>query len=158
MPTSKIFRDWSALAKKVDQIRSSKKIVFTNGCFDILHVGHIKYLQEARSLGDYLVLALNSDSSVKALKGSERPLQNENDRAEILAALECVSFVTLFSEPTPLEIIKVVKPDILVKGGDWPVDKIVGHDFVKALGGQTRSLKFIEGRSTTSILEKIKRL
>ncbi len=158
MHTSKIFRDWSALAKTIDQIRGSKKIVFTNGCFDILHVGHIKYLQEARSLGDYLVLALNSDSSVKVLKGPERPLQNENDRAEILAALECVSFVTLFSEPTPLEIIKAVRPDILVKGGDWPVDKIVGHDFVKARGGQTRSLKFIEGRSTTSILEKIKRL
>ena len=158
MHTSKIFRDWSALAKTIDQIRTSKKIVFTNGCFDILHVGHIKYLQEARSLGDYLVLALNSDSSVKVLKGPERPLQNENDRAEILAALECVSFVTLFSEPTPLEIIKAVRPDILVKGGDWPVDKIVGHDSVKARGGQTRSLKFIEGRSTTSILEKIKRL
>jgi rfaE bifunctional protein nucleotidyltransferase chain/domain len=158
MPMSKIFRDWSELGKVLDQVRSHKKLVFTNGCFDILHVGHIKYLQEARKLGDYLVLALNSDSSVKALKGQERPLQNENDRAEILAALECVSFLTLFQEQTPLEIIKVVKPDILVKGGDWPIEKIVGHDFVKSYGGEIRSLKFIEGRSTTSILEKIKKL
>ncbi len=158
MASNKIFRNWSELAKALDKIRKGKKVVFTNGCFDILHVGHVKYLEEARSLGDYLVLALNTDSSVKALKGEERPLQNENDRSEILAALEAVSFVTFFQEPTPLEVIHVIKPDILVKGGDWPVEKIVGHDFVQSYGGSTRSLKFIEGRSTTSILEKIKRL
>lgn len=154
----KIFKDWKQLSQVLGSIRSGKKIVFTNGCFDILHVGHIHYLKEARDLGDFLVLALNSDESVRKLKGSERPLQNEEDRAEILAALECISFVTIFSEPTPLEIIKVVRPDILVKGGDWAPEKIVGHEFVSSYGGVTRSLRFVEGRSTTSIVEKIKRL
>ncbi len=154
----KIFKDWKQLSQVIGSIRSGKKIVFTNGCFDILHVGHIHYLKEARDLGDFLVLALNSDVSVRKLKGSERPLQNEEDRAEILAALECISFVTIFGEPTPLEIIKVVRPDILVKGGDWAPEKIVGHEFVSSYGGETKSLRFVEGRSTTSIVEKIKRL
>ncbi len=158
MAQNKVFKNWQDLSRAVNAVRSGKKVVFTNGCFDILHAGHIHYLKQARSLGDFLVLALNSDESVRKLKGEERPLQNEDDRAEILSALECVSFVTIFGEPTPLEIIKVIKPDLLVKGGDWPVDKIVGHDFVAIYGGKTQSLAFVQGRSTTAIVEKIKRL
>ncbi len=158
MSKNKIFLDWKELSEVLSSIRTGKRVVFTNGCFDILHAGHVHYLKEARSLGDILVLALNSDESVRKLKGDERPLQNQEDRAEILSALECVSYVTIFDEPTPLEIIKVVKPDLLVKGGDWPAEKIVGNDFVKSYGGRARSLSFVNGRSTTAIVEKIKRL
>jgi len=134
--------------------RNNKKVVFTNGCFDILHVGHVRYLQQARELGDILVVAVNTDSSVKVLKGPSRPIQNEQDRVEILSALSCVDFVTLFSEQTPLELIKKIQPDVLVKGGDWPVEKIVGYDIVQAKGGKVLSLPFVEGRSTTSIIDK----
>lgn len=158
MAQNKVYKNWQELTRALSAVRSGKKVVFTNGCFDILHVGHIHYLKEARSLGDFLVLGLNTDASVRKLKGEERPLQNEDDRAEILAALECVSFVTLFAEPTPLELIKTVKPELLVKGGDWPVDKIVGYDFVSTYGGKTQSLAFVQGRSTTAIVEKIKSL
>ena len=143
------------LLKKLPATRKGRRVVFTNGCFDILHVGHVRYLQEARALGDLLVLGLNSDLSVKKLKGETRPVQNESDRAEILASLACVDFVVVFGEETPLELIKQVQPDILVKGGDWPVDKIVGAKEVLARGGQVKSLKFHPGRSTTSILERI---
>lgn len=145
----------SQVASELEKVRNSKKVVFTNGCFDILHVGHVKYLQQAKSLGDLLVVGLNSDSSVKILKGDTRPVQNEQDRADILAALNCVDFVVLFSEETPLELIKIVKPDILVKGGDWEISKIVGSDFVQSYGGNVQSLKFIQGRSTSQIIEKI---
>lgn len=138
-------------------LRAQKKIVFTNGCFDLLHVGHIRYLQQAKSLGDCLVVGINSDESVKRLKGPTRPIQNENDRAEILAALGCVDFTILFSEDTPLELIKKVKPQLLVKGGDWKIEQIVGSDFVLAHGGEVRSLQFVDGRSTTNIIEKGKR-
>lgn len=132
------------------------RIVFTNGCFDLLHVGHIRYLQEAKSLGDKLIVALNSDASVQKLKGPTRPVQQELDRAEIMAALACVDYVTIFGEQTPLEIIELLKPDILVKGGDWTPDKIVGSAFVLKNGGQVKSLAFQPGRSTSSIIEKIK--
>lgn len=135
-----------------------ERVVFTNGCFDILHVGHVRYLQDARALGDCLVVGLNADASVKRLKGPERPVQTESDRAEILASLKCVDLVAIFTEDTPLELIKLVEPDVLVKGGDWPVEKIVGHELVLARGGEVKSLPFHEGRSTTSILERIKRL
>lgn len=131
-----------------------KKIVFTNGCFDLLHVGHVRYLQQARSLGDYLVVGVNSDASVKRLKGPTRPVQNENDRSEILAALGCVDFSVMFIEDTPENLIKLVKPHILVKGGDWKIDQIVGADFVQSYGGQVMSLQFIDGKSTTKIIEK----
>lgn len=131
-----------------------KKIVFTNGCFDLLHVGHVRYLKEARSLGDFLIVGLNSDTSVKRLKGPERPIQNENDRAEILSSLACVDAVVIFTEDTPENLIKVVKPDILVKGGDWKIDQIVGAPFVQSYGGQVFSLQFIEGKSTTRLIEK----
>jgi len=145
----------SELANEIDKKRNGKKVVFTNGCFDLLHVGHVRYLQEARALGDFLVLGLNSDASVSKLKGPERPVQVQDDRAEILASLECISFVTIFDEPTPLNLIETIKPDILVKGGDWPVEKIVGADFVLKNGGQVKSLPFHKGRSTTGIIDKI---
>ncbi|HRK07023.1 MAG TPA: D-glycero-beta-D-manno-heptose 1-phosphate adenylyltransferase [Pseudobdellovibrionaceae bacterium] len=135
--------------------RSGARVVFTNGCFDLLHVGHIRYLQEARAQGDALIVALNSDASVQRLKGPERPVQTELDRAEIMAALACVDYVTIFTEDTPLEIIQRLSPDVLVKGGDWPVEKIVGHEHVLARGGQVKSLSFQPGRSTTGIIKKI---
>ena len=137
------------------KLRGHQTVIFTNGCFDILHVGHVRYLQEARALGDILVIGLNSDSSVKRLKGNERPVQQEQDRAEILAALLSVDYVCLFSEDTPLELIKKVHPNILVKGGDWAVEKIVGSDFVISHGGSVKSLPFHQGRSTTGIINKI---
>lgn len=144
------------LKKLCDSIRDSKKVVFTNGCFDLLHVGHIRYLQEARSLGDFLVVGLNSDASVRQLKGDDRPVQTEDDRAEILAALECVSAVCIFAESTPLELIKTVQPRFLVKGGDWAVKDIVGSDFVMSYDGEVKSLPFVAGKSTSSIIKKIK--
>lgn len=146
------------LSQKINSERSGKKVVFTNGCFDILHVGHIEYLEEAKSLGDILVVGLNSDESVKRLKGSERPLQNENDRARILGALKSVDYVSFFNEDTPIELIKSIRPDILVKGGDWPIEKIVGSDFVLSYGGEVKSLQFVDGHSSSSLIEKIKKL
>ena len=134
--------------------QKNKKIVFTNGCFDLLHVGHIRYLQQARSLGDCLIVGVNSDKSVQILKGPTRPIQSENDRAEILAALNAVDYTILFTEETPLELIKKIQPDFLVKGGDWKIPQIVGSDFVLSYGGCVRSLQFIDGQSTTAIIEK----
>lgn len=146
-----------------DQIKSvipsllhEKQIVFTNGCFDILHVGHIRYLKEAKKLGDLLIVGINTDASVKRLKGPTRPLQSEDDRAEILSALGCVDFVILFDEDTPLNLIKEIQPHILVKGGDWKPESIVGSDFVLAHGGKVLSLNFVDGRSTTNIVNRIK--
>ena len=135
----------------------NKKIVFTNGCFDILHKGHVAYLNEAKALGDILVLGLNSDASVKRLKGSERPINQENDRKFVLENLKAVDFVEIFTEDTPYELVKKIQPDILVKGGDWPVEKIVGHDIVFAKGGQVFSLNFVDGYSTTQIIQKIQK-
>ena len=134
------------------------KSVFTNGCFDILHSGHVEYLNEARSLGDKLIVGLNSDESVKRLKGSERPINNEVDRKFLLENLVSVDEVIIFNDDTPLNLIKKIMPDILVKGGDWQVEQIVGHKEVIANGGEVKSLKFKEGYSTTSVLEKIKSL
>lgn len=132
-----------------------KKIVFTNGCFDILHRGHVTYLAEARKLGDLLVLGVNSDASVKRLKGPERPINNETDRAFVLSQLKSVDFVEIFTEDTPLNLILTVKPDALVKGGDWRIDQIVGGKEVQANGGHVYSLNFVDGYSTTSLIEKI---
>lgn len=145
----------SNCVKELSSRRQNKKVVFTNGCFDLLHVGHVRYLQDARKLGDLLVVGINADASVKRLKGEERPVQTEGDRAEIMAALACVDFVVIFAEDTPLNLIETIKPDILVKGGDWPVEKIVGSQFVLSNGGQVKSLPFHQGRSTSSIIEKI---
>jgi D-glycero-beta-D-manno-heptose 1-phosphate adenylyltransferase len=134
----------------------NKKIVFTNGCFDLLHIGHVRYLEQAKSLGDILIVGINSDASVKQLKGPTRPIQNESDRAEILASLKAVDHTVIFTEETPLRLIQEVKPNLLVKGGDWKIPQIVGSDFVLANGGEVKSLQFIDGRSTTSIIEKSK--
>ena len=149
------FPDKNDFLKKLNTVRKDKKIVFTNGCFDLLHVGHIKYLQEARSKGDFLVVALNSDESVKKVKGPTRPIQNEADRSEILAALAAVDATVIFEEDTPENIIKSIRPDVLVKGGDWKISQIVGGEFVQSYGGQVLSLLFINGKSTTSIVSKI---
>ncbi len=132
-----------------------KKIVFTNGCFDILHLGHVEYLNEARTLGDALIIGLNSDLSVKALKGDDRPINNENDRKEMLLNLRAVDCVQIFSEETPLEIIKLIKPNILVKGGDWKPEQIVGSDFVLKNGGEVKSLLFKNGYSTSHLIEAV---
>ncbi|OFZ17868.1 MAG: D-beta-D-heptose 1-phosphate adenosyltransferase [Bdellovibrionales bacterium RBG_16_40_8] len=150
----RFFLNAAELQAPLSQARINRKLVFTNGCFDLLHVGHIRYLREARTLGDLLIVGLNTDSSVKRLKGPNRPLQSEADRAEILASLECVDFVTLFDEDVPTELIKKVRPDILVKGGDWAIDKIEGGAFVRSYGGEVRTLQFVDGRSTTEIIKK----
>ncbi len=142
------------LETTISQLKAEgKKIVFTNGCFDLLHVGHVRYLQEAKKLGDALIVGINSDASVKRLKGPTRPVQNEQDRAEILAALEAVDATVLFTEDTPENLIHKVKPDILVKGGDWKIDSIVGAPFVMSYGGKVMSLQFVDGKSTTKIIE-----
>ena len=135
---------------------ADRKIVFTNGCFDLIHRGHIEYLNKAKKLGDILIIGLNSDDSVRKLKGVNRPINYEQDRAVVLDNLEAVDYVCLFDEDTPYELIKIVQPDILVKGGDWAVRDIVGSDIVLALGGEVKSLHFIEGKSTTDIIEKIR--
>ncbi len=145
------------IESKLGPLRANKKIVFTNGCFDLLHVGHVRYLQEARALGDLLFVGLNTDASVSRLKGPDRPVQQEQDRAEILSSLSCVDFVCLFEEETPLNLIQEVRPQVLVKGGDWTPDKIVGSDFVLKTGGLVKSLKFHQGRSTSNLIQKILR-
>ncbi|MGP1515128.1 MAG: D-glycero-beta-D-manno-heptose 1-phosphate adenylyltransferase [Bacteroidales bacterium] len=132
-----------------------KKIVFTNGCFDLIHLGHVDYLSKARDLGDLLVVGVNTDMSVKRLKGDSRPLQDENSRLEILASMSFVDYVTLFDEDTPLELIKSVQPNILVKGADYKIENIVGYEVVKSTNGEVRTIEFIEGYSTTHIVKKI---
>ncbi len=150
-------KNWDEITYLVNKLKNqNRRIVFTNGCFDIIHAGHVQYLQEAKALGDILVIGLNSDASVKRLKGAERPVNNQNDRAIVLSALKAVDYIVVFDEDTPYDLIKQIKPDILVKGGDWPENKIVGHDIVKANGGIVKSLSFRPGNSSTSIIEKMK--
>ncbi|UCB57383.1 MAG: D-glycero-beta-D-manno-heptose 1-phosphate adenylyltransferase [Candidatus Omnitrophota bacterium] len=134
-----------------------EKVVFTNGCFDILHLGHIKYLEQASSLGKRLVVAVNSDASERLLKGSTRPIIPEKERAALVAALECVDYVTIFNQPTPLALIKALKPDILVKGGDWQKADIVGKDFVESYGGKVVAADFVKGFSSSSIIAGIRK-
>lgn len=132
-----------------------KKIVFTNGCFDLPHYGHVKYLEDAKRKGDILVVAINSDTSIKTIKGNKRPIINQKDRLRIVAALESVDYVALFKETTPLRLIRLLKPDILVKGADWNKDNIVGSDFALSYGGRVSTIKFVKGRSTTNLIKKI---
>lgn len=134
---------------------AGRVVVFTNGCFDILHRGHTRYLSEARALGDVLVVGVNTDASVRRLKGDGRPIVPEADRAHVLAALESVSLVCLFDEPTPYELVSAVMPDVIVKGGDYTTDTIVGADIVEERGGRVVVLPTLEGRSTRSIIERI---
>lgn len=136
-------------------IKAKKKLVFTNGCFDIIHRGHIEYLNEAKELGDKLIVGLNSDNSIKRIKGESRPVNNEIDRAFILDNLKPVDFVVIFDEDTPYNLIKEIKPDILVKGGDWKPEDIVGSDIVLSNGGEVKSLKFVNDYSSTSVIRKI---
>ena len=144
------------LAPLLSLLRATgQTIVFTNGCFDLLHPGHTRYLATARSLGNILVVAINSDASVRAIKGEKRPINSQADRAETLAALESVSFVTIFNEPDPYKVIAALQPDVLVKGGDWPIEKIIGRDIVQARGGKVVNVPYVDGASTTGIIEKI---
>lgn len=138
-----------------DRRGRGKTIVFTNGCFDLLHVGHVKYLQKARQLGDLLVLGLNSDASIRRLKGPKRPLIGQEERAHILAALDCIDFVVIFDEDTPLELIDALRPHILVKGGDYTPEGVVGKKIVESYGGRVELIQFVDGRSTTNIIDKI---
>jgi len=148
----------SKLNQKLKSLRlKKKKIVFTNGCFDILHLGHVRLLEKAKRCGDVLVVGLNSDRSIRQIKGNSRPILSEKDRAGILAALESVDFVTLFSEPTPAKLIARLKPDVLVKGGDYRVGKIVGSEHVRKNGGKVVTFPLVKGRSTTNIIKKLKR-
>jgi D-beta-D-heptose 7-phosphate kinase/D-beta-D-heptose 1-phosphate adenosyltransferase len=135
--------------------QEGKRVVFTNGCFDILHRGHVDYLSKARAKGDALIVGMNTDASVQRLKGPARPIVEEQDRAFVLAALSVVDYVCLFEEDTPLELIKAVVPDVLVKGGDWSIETIVGRDVVEAAGGTVQTIEFVPNRSTTNIVQKI---
>jgi rfaE bifunctional protein nucleotidyltransferase chain/domain len=145
------------LKKVLRKVKASKgKIVFTNGCFDILHAGHISYLEKAKSLGDIFIIGLNSDLSVRKVKGKTRPIVTQKNRARVLAALSCVDYIVIFNTLTPFNLIKTIKPDVLVKGGDWKIKDIVGGDFVKSYGGVVKSLPYIKGFSTKAIIKKIK--
>ncbi len=146
--------DFLNIRKKLKD--EGKKLVFTNGCFDIIHKGHITYLKQAKELGDFLVIGLNSDKSVKKLKGKSRPVNKEEDREYVLENLKPVDAVVIFEEDTPYNLIDSIKPDILVKGGDWSADKIVGSDIVIANGGKVLSLGYVDNYSTTSIIDKLK--
>ena len=153
--TDKIF-EREVLKEKVQALKKGgKKIVFTNGCFDLIHIGHVRYLEAARAEGDVLVVGVNSDSSVRQIKGPGRPIVPEDQRAEVLASLACVDFVTLFDEPDPLVTIRLVMPDVLVKGADWEEDAIVGRDVVEAMGGRVIRIPLTESASTSRIIDKI---
>ena len=149
-------KDLISVKKEIEALKvQGKRIVFTNGCFDLLHPGHTRYLYAARQLGDYLVVAVNTDLSVKAIKGADRPIQTQDERAELVAALSFVDAVVLFDEDNPLTLIQQLVPDVLVKGGDWTEDRIIGADVVRKAGGVVKSLPFVTGYSTTALIEKI---
>jgi len=156
---SKKIKTISHAASAIKRLKhGNRKVVFTNGCFDILHAGHVNYLSKAKSLGDILVIGLNSDGSVKKIKGKSRPIVSQKNRAILLAALEAVNFVVIFDELTPLKLIKAIRPDVLVKGGDWKKENIVGSDFVESYGGKVKSLAYIKGLSTRGLIDKIRKL
>lgn len=145
-----------SLVTRLKKVRkAAKKIVFTNGCFDILHVGHVRYLAEARSRGDILIVGLNSDASVSLIKGARRPIVRQHHRAEVLASLACVDHIVIFEEPDPLRLIQTLKPDILVKGEDWETDAIIGAEDVRSRGGEIVRISFVEETSTTAIIQTI---
>jgi len=148
--------DRKDLKKVVERLKKEgKRVVFTNGCFDLIHVGHTRYLEEAKKLGDILIVAVNSDQSVMTIKGKKRPIIPEEERAEVLSALQCVDFVVIFHEPDPLNIISLLKPDVLVKGGDWGEDAIIGREVVESIGGKVVRIPEIKGASSSSIIDKI---
>jgi len=155
LPGSKII-SLAKLKRKISLLKSyGSRIVFTNGCFDILHYGHIKYLQDAKKRGDYLIVAVNSDSSIKKIKEKNRPVIGQSDRLKTVAALSSVDFVILFNQDNPLKLIKALKPDILIKGADWSKDKIIGADFVESYGGKVLTVNLVKGRSTSALIKKI---
>jgi rfaE bifunctional protein nucleotidyltransferase chain/domain len=146
-----------ALARIVSRARrDGKRIVFTNGCFDLLHRGHVHLLRQSKALGDLLIVAINTDRSAKAIKGLARPVLSEQDRVELIAAMEMVDYVTLFDEPDPTRLIEVLRPNVLAKGGDWSVDKIVGSDIVQKAGGKVAVIPYLKGFSTTEIIQRIR--
>jgi len=148
---------FQSIGKAADAWRANGlAIVFTNGCFDLIHTGHIRYLKEARNLGDLLIVGVNTDESVRKLKGDDRPITTLADRLEVLLSLRWVNAVVPFSEPTPVELIRQIRPHVLVKGGDWSPEKIVGREIVESFGGETVSVPFHEGASTTDIIRRIK--
>ena len=148
--------DWKTLKKEVETWqKQGLKVVFTNGCFDILHIGHVRYLQEAKRYGDKLIIGLNSDASVRKIKGEKRPIIPQEQRAEVLAALSCVDRIVIFDEPTPLRLITFLQPDVLIKGADWPEEKIVGREVVLRKGGIVKRIPLAKGVSTTRIIEEI---
>jgi D-glycero-beta-D-manno-heptose 1-phosphate adenylyltransferase len=156
MIRDKVFLENDKAVQRIsDWKQAGFKVVFTNGCFDLLHVGHVMYLEEAKALGDKLIVAVNSDASVSKLKGPHRPIKDEYNRMSILAALQSVDMVLVFDDKTPYNLIQLIQPDILVKGGDWSPDQIVGSDIVLAKGGTVHSLQFLEGYSTTALEKKI---
>lgn len=132
-----------------------RRIVFTNGCFDIIHAGHIKYLEKAKALGDVLIVGINSDSSVKKIKGPNRPVVRQGDRAAIVAALRPVDYVSIFNDATSIKLIKAIRPDVLVKGADWRLNSIIGGNFVKSYGGKVKAVSLVKGRSTSNLIRKI---
>ncbi len=138
--------------------KQGKKIAFTNGCFDILHSGHIKYLEAAKNKADILLVAVNTDSSVKKIKGLKRPINKQSDRIKVLSAISCIDYLTFFGEETPLNLIKLLKPDVLIKGGDWDIKKIVGSAVVRSYGGKVITIPYIKGYSTTNLIKKINAL
>ena len=150
---------WEELKERVEEAhRRGKRVAFTNGCFDILHVGHVQYLREARRTGDLLILGLNSDASVRAIKGERRPLVPQRERAEVVASLAAVDFVALFDDLTPLALIEYLRPDVLVKVGDWKEETVVGGDSVRSWGGRVVIIPLTAGASTTNIVEKVLRV
>lgn len=144
------------LVSIVDKLKQEgKRIVFTNGCFDIIHLGHVTYLKKAREYGDILIVGLNSDESVKGIKGDKRPVVPQGERAEVLSSIRYVDFVVIFNEPDPYKTIEAIKPDVLVKGGDWAIENIIGRDIVESRGGTVCNIPYIEGSSSTNIIEEI---
>lgn len=155
--TIKILAQQLLLTKLSEKRRGGSRIVFTNGCFDLMHIGHTRYLEAAKALGDVLVVGVNSDASVRSLnKAPDRPIVPDTQRAEVLAALGCVDFVIIFDESDPLQLITAIQPDILVKGGDWAIDRIVGRDVVEAHGGEVKTIPLVAGMSTTGLLQRIR--
>jgi rfaE bifunctional protein nucleotidyltransferase chain/domain len=155
-PEEKIVSLSTLLSEAEARRRLGQKLVFTNGCFDLLHAGHVSYLEEARRLGDFLVVGLNADSSLRRLKGPSRPINPQEHRAKVLAALSCVDYVVIFEEDTPERLITALRPDVLVKGADWPEEKIVGASFVKSYGGKVARIPFRHQVSTTQIVKRIR--
>jgi D-beta-D-heptose 7-phosphate kinase/D-beta-D-heptose 1-phosphate adenosyltransferase len=154
----KVITDYAILKRIALRLRKNgKKIVFTNGCFDLMHYGHVKYLEEASGKGDALIVGINSDASIKRIKGKNRPIVGQKDRLRLVAALESVSYVVPFRQDTPLALITMIRPHVLIKGADWKRKDIVGNEFVKSYGGRVKTIRFVPGKSTTALIKKIAR-